>query len=146
MDYGPANDMKKGFQVLYSSRFTNSAGGIKELYYSNGGMLNLDTNQVTPEGGLTEKLAAQMGMKANLLTPFTLPNAAKTETAADTGGDPMTSLHMRNWMECVHSRKTPNASVEAGYNHSVANIMARTAMETGKKVTFDDTKQQVIAG
>lgn len=146
MDYGPANDMNKGFQVRYSSRFTNSAGGVKELYYSNGGMLNLDTNEVTSEGGLTERSAAEMGMKANLLTPFTLSNAAQMETSADTGGDPMTSLHMRNWMECVRSRKTPNASVQAGYNHSVANIMARTAMETGKKVTFDDAKQEVIAG
>src|SRR5690554_5686658 len=144
MDYGPADDMSKGFQVLYSSRFTNSAGDVKELYYSNGGMLNLDTNQVTSEGGLTERYAADMGMKANLLTPFTLPNAAKMETSANTGGDPMTSLHMRNWMECVRSRKTPNASVQAGYNHSVANIMARTAMETGKKVTFDDARQEVI--
>lgn len=146
MDYGPADDRSKGFQVLYSSRFTNSAGGIKELYYSNGGMLNLETNQVTSEGGLAENDAAQMGMKANLLTPFTLSNTAKIETAANTGGDPMTSLHMRNWMECVLNRKTPNASVEAGYNHSVANIMARTAMETGKKVTFDDVKQEVVAG
>lgn len=146
MDYGPADDMTKGFQVLYSSRFTNSAGGVKELYYSNGGMLNLDTNEVTAEGGLAEKDAAQMGMKANLLTPFTLTDAAKIETSANTGGDPMTSLHMRNWMECVLSRKTPNASVEAGYNHSVANIMARTAMETGKRVTFDDAKQEVVAG
>lgn len=146
MDYGPANDMTKGFQVRYSSRFTNSAGGVKELYYSNGGMLNLDTNEVTSEGGLTERSAAEMGMKANLLTPFTLANAAQMETSANTGGDPMTSLHMRNWMECVRSRKTPNASVQAGYNHSVANIMARTAMETGKKVTFDDAKQEVVAG
>ena len=146
MDYGPSNDMSKGFQVLYSSRFTNSAGGVKELYYSNGGMLNLDTNEVTSEGGLTERYASAMGMKANLLAPFTLANAAKMETSANTGGDPMTSLHMRNWMECVRSRKTPNASVEAGYNHSVANIMARTALETGKKVTFDDAKQLVVAG
>lgn len=146
MDYGPADDMTKGFQVLYSSRFTNSAGGIKELYYSNGGMLNLDTNQVTSEGGLAENDAAPMGMKPNLLTPFGLSNTAKIETAANTGGDPMTALHMRNWMECVLNRKTPNASVEAGYNHSVANIMARTAMETGKKVTFDDVKQEVVAG
>lgn len=144
MDYGPENDKSKGFQVLYSSRFTNSAGGIKELYYSNAGMLNLDTNQVSAEGGLSERSAAEMGMKANLLTPFTLNNAAKMETSANTGGDPMTSLHMRNWMDCVRNRKTPNASVEAGYNHSVANIMARTAMETGKRVTFDDAKQEVI--
>ncbi|GEM66531.1 oxidoreductase [Sphingobacterium mizutaii NBRC 14946 = DSM 11724] len=144
MDYGPENDKSKGFQVLYSSRFTNSAGGIKELYYSNAGMLNLDTNQVSAEGGLNERSAAEMGVKANLLTPFTLDNAAKTETSANTGGDPMTSLHMRNWMDCVRNRKTPNASVEAGYNHSIANIMARTAMETGKRVTFDDAKQEVL--
>jgi len=34
-----------GFQVVISSRFTNEAGGIKELYYSQRGMLNLDTNK-----------------------------------------------------------------------------------------------------
>jgi len=144
MDYGPQNDMTKGFQVIFTSRFHNSAGGTKELYFSNGGMINLDTNQITPEGGLTQKMAAEMGMKSNLLTASTLPNAAKMETSANTGGDPMTSLHMRNWMECVRSRKEPNASVKAGYNHSIANIMTRVAMETGKKVTFNDAKQDVI--
>lgn len=146
MDYGPADDQNKGFQVLYSSRFTNSAGGIKELYYSNAGMLNLDTNQVTDEGGLSAKMAAEMDLKANLLEPFTLANATKIETGANTGADPMTSLHMLNWMECVRSRQTPNASVQAGYNHSVANIMAHTAFETGKRVSFDDVKQELIIG
>ncbi|HXI01110.1 MAG TPA: Gfo/Idh/MocA family oxidoreductase [Sphingobacteriaceae bacterium] len=145
-DYGPQNDMKKGFQVVFSSRFHNSAGDTKELYYSNGGMINLDTNKISPEGGLNAKLAAEMNMKANLLEPLTLANAAKMETGANTGGDPMTSLHMRNWMECVRSRKTPNASVKAGYNHSVANIMTRIALETGKKVTFNDAKQEVVIG
>ena len=144
MDYGPAGDSAKGFQVLYSSRFTNSAGGVKELYFSNAGSLNLDTNEVTSEGGLTKRMAAEMGMKENLLKPFTLSNAAKVETSANTGGDPMTSLHMLNWMECVRSRKTPNADVVAGYNHSVANIMGRTAYETGKRVTFDDDRQEVV--
>ncbi len=143
-DYGPDNDKTKGFQVIYSSRFTNSAGGTKEYYYSNGGMLNLDTNKVTSEGGLTQPLADERGMKANLLSEFTLPSTAKVATDANTGSDPMTSLHMRNWMECVRSRKTPNASVQAGYNHSVANIMTRIALQTGKKVTFDNKKQEVI--
>ncbi|MVZ66141.1 gfo/Idh/MocA family oxidoreductase [Sphingobacterium sp. DK4209] len=144
MDYGPANDMNKGFQVLYSSRFTNSAGDVKELYFSNSGSLNLDTNEVNSLGGLTQKAAAEMGLKENLLQPFTLPNATRLETSANTGGDPMTSLHMLNWMECVRNRKTPNADVVAGYNHSVANIMGRTAYETGKRVTFDDVKQVVV--
>ena len=143
-DYGPKDDMSKGFQVVFSSRFHNGAGGTKELYYSNGGMINLDTNKVTSEGGLTQKMADEMGLKANLLQEFTLPNATKMETAANTGGDPMTSLHMRNWMECVRSRQTPNASVRAGYNHSVANQMTYAALTTGKKISFDDTKQDLI--
>lgn len=144
MDYGPKDDHTKGFQVLYSSRFTNSAGDVKELYFSNAGSLNLDTNEVTSKGGLTKQMAAEMGMEENLLEPFTLPNAAKIETSANTGGDPMTSLHMLNWMQCVRDRKKPNADVVAGYNHSVANIMGRIAYETGKRVTFDDDKQEVV--
>jgi hypothetical protein len=66
-DYGPLDDPTRGFQVIYSSRMTNSAGGVKELYYSNGGTMDLDKKQITSEGGLTEKLAGEMDMKANLL-------------------------------------------------------------------------------
>jgi len=62
------------FQVVYTSRFTNSAGGTKELYYSNGGMLNLDTNKITPDGGLTAEDAKPMNMKANFIEPFELPS------------------------------------------------------------------------
>ncbi len=143
-DYGPDNDKSKGFQVLYSSRMHNEAGGTKEYYYSNGGMINLDTNKVSPEGGLTERFAKEMDMKPNLLPTMSLGEAAKVETSANTGGDPMTTLHMRNWMDCVRSRKEPNAPARAGFNHSVANIMATTALHTGKRVTWDSTKQDMI--
>ena len=143
-DYGPDNDKTKGFQVLYSSRMNNEAGGVKEYYYSNGGMINLDTNKISPDGGLEEKYAKEMGMKANMLPTMSLGEAAKMETSANTGGDPMTSLHMKNWMECVRSRKEPNAPARVGFNHSVANVMATTALHTGKRVTWDSTKQDVV--
>jgi predicted dehydrogenase len=146
-DYGPLNDTSKGFQVQYSSRFTNSAGGVKELYYSNGGMIDMDKQRVTPEGGLRAKEAASMGLKENLLPSFSLvENAQSVSTAADMKGDPQTSANMRNWMECVRSRKTPNASIEAGYSHSVALCMNVAAIQTGEKVTFDDKTQEVMAG
>ena len=146
-DYGPLDDLTKGFQVQYSSRFTNSAGGVKELYYSNGGMIDMDKQTVTSTGGLSARSAAEMDMKPNLLNSFSLTeNAAPTSTAADTGADPQTSANMRNWMECVRSRKTPNASIEAGYSHSIALCMNVAAIQTGQKVTFDDKTQQVIAG
>jgi predicted dehydrogenase len=145
-DYGPVNDMSKGFQVTYSSRFTNSAGGTKEVYFSNGGEMNLDTNKVTPNGGLRENHAKAMNMKANLLDEFSLSQTSSVETAADTGVDDMTSLHMLNWMECVKSRKETHAPVEVGYNHSIANIMTTAALRTGKFVTFDEKRHEVLAG
>jgi predicted dehydrogenase len=144
-DYGPKDDPSTGFQVVYSSRFTNSAGGTKELYYSNGGMLNLDTNKITPVGGLTENHARAMNMQPNQLAEMDLP-AVTVVTTADTGSDNMTVAHMRNWMECVRSRKEPNAPAKAGYDHSVANIMVTAALRTGQFVTFDDHKQEVMAG
>jgi predicted dehydrogenase len=145
-DYGPLDDPSKGFQVVYSSRFTNSAGGTKEIYYSNGGELNLDTNKVTPNGGLGERHASAMGMEPNLLQEVSLAEQIKAETGADTGVDNMTSAHMRNWMDSVRSRQQPHAPVEAGYNHSIANIMTTAALRTGKFVTFDEDRQEVLAG
>ena len=146
-DYGPADDANSGFQVSYSSRFTNSAGGTKEIYYSNGGELNLDSNKVSDNGGLSERHAKAMGMKPNKLQGFNLSeNAPKVVTSANTGADDMTSLHMLNWMECVRSRKTTNGPVEAGYNHSIANIMTTAALRTGLKATFDEKSQNVLAG
>jgi len=146
-DYGPLDDSTKGFQVQYSSRFTNSAGGVRELYYSNGGMIDMDKQTVTPTGGLRAREAAAMGLKENLLPSFSLVEKAEgPATEANTGRDPMTSANMRNWMECVRSRKTPNASIEAGYNHSVALCMNIAAIQTGQKVTFNDKTQQVMVG
>src|SRR5665213_711199 len=146
-DYGPLDDLTKGFQVQYSSRFTNSAGGVKELYYSNGGMIDMDKQTVTPTGGLNGKYAAEMKMQPNLLPSFSLVEKAETvNTDANTGADPQTSANMRNWMECVRSRKTPNAPVEAGYSHSIALCMNVAAIQTGQKVTFNDKTQQVMVG
>lgn len=59
---------------------------------------------------------------------------------AAAGGDEATSANVRNWMECVRSRKTPNASIEAGYSHSVALCMTIAAMHSGQRVAFDDAK------
>lgn len=144
-DYGPANDPTTGFQVQFTSRFSNSAGETKELYYSNGGMINLDTNEISSTGGLREREAAAMGLKANLITPTKL-EGMKVATDANTGGDSLTFNHIKNWMECVRSRKQPNAPIEAGYQHSIATIMANAAYRTGQRVTFDEKRQEVLAG
>lgn len=146
-DYGDAAKGGKGFQVLYSSRMTNEAGDVKEIYFSNGGTLNLDTNKVTPEGGLKEGPAKAMSMKPNLLEPLTLSDEGGMETSANTGVDKQTVAHMRNWMECVRARNVKtNADIRAAYNHSVALCMTIAALQTGKRVTFDPRKRDVVTG
>lgn len=145
-DYGPLNDPTSGFQVQFTSRFSNSSGGTKEIYYSNGGEMNLDTNMISPNGGMRAGEAKAMSLQANLLPEIKLGGAVKVATDANTGSDPLTFNHIKNWMECVRSRKQPNAPIEAGYQHSIATIMANAAQRTGQRVTFDEKNQEVMAG
>ncbi|MFZ9687608.1 MAG: gfo/Idh/MocA family oxidoreductase, partial [Chitinophagaceae bacterium] len=141
------DDLSKGFQVVFMSRMHNGDENPSEIYYSNGGELNLMTNKVSPKGGLREAPARAMNMKSNLLQEVNLTDLAiKVEAGANTGGDMLTSAHVRNWMECVRSRKQTNAPVEAGYYHSIATIMTNAAARTGEKVTFDEKTQEVMAG
>jgi predicted dehydrogenase len=146
-DYGPTNDSTTGFQVVFGSRMHNGEDKPGEIYYSNGGELNLITNKVSPKGGLKANYAEAMGMMPNLLPEVNLTNkVVKVESGANTGGDELTTAHVKNWMECIRSRKQTNAPVEAGYYHSIANIMTNAAARTGEKVTFDEKTQEVMAG
>src|SRR5450432_1323868 len=76
-DYGPSDDPSTGFQVSFSSRMDNGDENPAEIYYSNGGELNLNTNKVTPTGGLTQHFAEAMHMQANLLPTLDLSDAEK---------------------------------------------------------------------
>jgi hypothetical protein len=144
-EYGPANDANTGFQVTFSSRMHNGDERPAELYYSNGGELNLITNKISGKGGLQKGHAEAMNMKPNILPEMNLvTEKVEVVASANTGGDALTSAHMRNWMECVRSRKQPNAPVEAGYNHSIACIMTNAAVRTRSMATFDEKTQQVM--
>ncbi|MEO6733556.1 MAG: hypothetical protein ABIN01_20200 [Ferruginibacter sp.] len=51
----------------------------------------------------------------------------------NTGGDNLTCMHVRNWMYFISYRKQSNAQGEAGYYHSIANIMTNGAVKTEHK-------------
>jgi len=142
-DYG-SDDGKQEFQVMFTSRMFNGDENPSEIYYSNGGELNLITNKVSAKGGMREREAAAMGMKPNLLPDLSLAEPEKVIASANTGGDKLTSNHVRNWMECIRSRKQPHAPVEAGYSHSIATVMTNAAVRTGGKATFNEKTQEVM--
>jgi hypothetical protein len=51
---------------------------------------------------------------------------------------------MRNWLECLRSRRQPRADVQAGFSHAVAGIMCSQAHEKGRRMTFDRQKLEIL--
>jgi predicted dehydrogenase len=51
--------------------------------------------------------------------------------------------HMANWVDCIRSRKRPNASVDIGYRSAVAAHMANLSYRNKKKMTFEEAKAAV---
>ena len=134
LEYGPSKLNDKGFQAVFSSRQTNSARGNVEKYHGPNGTIDLCRGRWSNEG-----VEGRKRVEGKLTE-----NYKAAETAANTGGDSLTSAHMYNWMKCVRDRKDPNASVDAGYGHAIALIMANAASRTGMKATFCTKTRQVI--
>src|SRR5687767_10020763 len=84
-EYGPIDDPSTGFQVIFCSRMHNGDEKPSEVYYSNGGELNLITNMVSPKGGLSKRFADDMNMQPNLLPEQTLTLAEPVVASANTG-------------------------------------------------------------
>ena len=56
-------------------------------------------------------------------------------------------MEKKRLKEVLRRRKqVPYADVMTDYNHSIANIMCTAAFRTGEKASFDETKQEVLAG
>jgi hypothetical protein len=52
--------------------------------------------------------------------------------------------HMANWIECVRSRKAPNAPVEIGYKSAIAVHMANLAYRKKQQITLEDAKASEV--
>jgi hypothetical protein len=53
------------------------------------------------------------------------------------GGGDETELHMKNFMDCVRSRKEPNCPFEIGYRSAIACQMAVASYRNGRGVRWD---------
>jgi hypothetical protein len=52
--------------------------------------------------------------------------------------------HMANFIDCVRSRKEPNAPVEIGYRSAIAAHMANLSYRRKQRVTFETVKQSAM--
>jgi len=58
-------------------------------------------------------------------------------------GDP-TDRHVRNFVDCVFSRKKPNADVEIGHRSTTFSLLANIALETGAVLTWDPENEKIL--
>jgi predicted dehydrogenase len=68
------------------------------------------------------------------------PEKTNRPDGATLTGKTANQNHMANWIECVRSRKTPNAPVDIGYRSAIAAHMANLAYRHKERVTTAMTK------
>jgi hypothetical protein len=50
--------------------------------------------------------------------------------------------HVRNFLDCVKARKTPNSDVVGGHRSALASHLGKIAYVQKKRITFDPAKER----
>jgi predicted dehydrogenase len=56
-----------------------------------------------------------------------------------------TAAHVKNFIDCVRSRRKPVADVEIGHRSSIAAHLGNIAYRTGKKLQWDAAREEIVA-
>ena len=68
------------------------------------------------------------------------PESVNRPNGAMLTGESPTPSHMANWIDCIRSRKTPNAPVELGYRTAVVAHMSNLSYREKRRVTLEEAK------
>jgi predicted dehydrogenase len=116
----------EGFMVSYATNFGNGGGKTLRIC-GDQGVIDL-TNWLKPTVSGDGALKKGKFTKEVPVEPVDTPD------------------HFLNWLQCLRTRKECNAPLEAGYQHSVAVILAMAAFDTGRRQVYDHTKREIREG
>jgi predicted dehydrogenase len=68
--------------------------------------------------------------------------APDTITSAGGEGD-WADLHTRNFLDCVRSRKMPNADVEEGHRSTTMSLLANISLSVGERLNWDAKAERI---
>jgi predicted dehydrogenase len=119
--------------VMWQSTFSNSHYGLGERLLGSDGTIEHTEGVTDMVHGESEEVIRYYPEKANRPSGEALTGHSKDQN------------HMANWIDCVRSRKQPNAPVEAGYRSAVAVHMANMAYRHKQRVTLEDAKNMRVA-
>jgi predicted dehydrogenase len=114
--------------VTWQSTFSNSHYGLGERLLGSDGTIEHIS-------GATDMVT---GKSAEGIRYY--PEKANRHDGAALTGETPSQNHMANWVDCVRTRKTPNASVEIGYRSAIAAHMVNTSYRRKQRVTLEMAK------
>ena len=117
-----------GTVVTWQSTFSNKRYGLGEHILGSDGTIEHVAGATDMVTGKSEELMLYYPEKTNR------PEGALIR------GDAKDQDHMANWIDCVRSRKTPNAPVEIGHRSAIAAHMANLAYRKKQRITFEEAK------
>ena len=114
----------EGFMVSSSNNLGNGMGSVRN-FYGDKGMLNVSNwNKITySDSGSPRRDGTIKG--ENQVVEVERPD------------------HFLDWLQCIRDGGKPHASIEAGYQHAVAVLMAAKSYETGCKVIYDHKNRKI---
>jgi predicted dehydrogenase len=132
----------KGYLVSYSTSFGNDSPGFTRYMGKQATLVNIG-GEGSPRYQLVEE-------KGNHEDNPTIERAERWVTLPGDNkpgpiniGDEDLS-HLTNWFECLRSRNTrTNATVDNGFLHAVAVIMAAQSYWQGKRLYYDSKSEQI---
>ena len=68
------------------------------------------------------------------------PEALNRPSGEPLTGESPTTNHMANWIDCMRSRKSPNAPVELGYRSAVVAHMANISYRQKRRITLEEAR------
>jgi hypothetical protein len=116
----------QGFLVSFAMSLITNAGN-RDLWFGTRGTLDMDQCLITGDGST---------MPDKVVKPINF--------APGPGQPDSTIAHMKNFLECLRSRQTPRAGIQAGFSHAVAGCMSARAFETGRRIRFDRDRLELV--
>ena len=119
--------------VTWQSTFSNSRYGLGERFLGSDGTIEHAAGANDMVRDNSEESIRYFPEKANRAR-----GSALTAQSPDQN-------HMANWIDCMRSRKTPNASVDIGYRSAIAAHMANAAYRQKQRVTLEMAKSAQLS-
>ncbi|NQU25752.1 MAG: Gfo/Idh/MocA family oxidoreductase [Candidatus Nealsonbacteria bacterium] len=73
------------------------------------------------------------------------PRIEPIEIEAQGGNSDLTTLHARNFLDCIKTREKPHADVERGHRSTTMSLLANISLAVGQRIEWDAQQERITS-